>query len=408
MSIVFFPIYFQEAFVRFAWGAGDPTTLLVTKRLFLLLPVLAFIASCWISIAGLLSVLFRPNRQRFVATLFLTWGELGKSVFAFWGGIFNFVYVTSFALIGFVKLVLFGLWAVVKDVLFLPFRLFVNFSRRIIASQIPWIAVTLTLFWCFIETLIFTYITTPLVIDVFSNITGQQLAENVIRIPLFLFLFFIVMGSYAVLSTLFTVTKSKNIPSIIGIFVVEVIVIFVEVIFLYREFVDAIVPWLAQYSENFELGLFWTIAISVFVWFGIRSLSWFLFAAYGTPTILRVIQGKGLELQDATVQTKTVKLHSGFSDFIEVLKTNTDWIKAKGNDLLNAFILPPLQVVAATINFIMLLITDKHLFDLPFEDVADFTQAKEALQPHPAPVEDEHPRRRPEPMRTVRESKVLS
>ena len=38
----------------------------------------------------------------------------------------------------------------------------------------------------------------------------------------------------------------------------------------------------------------------------------------------------------------------------------------KGEDVLASFMLPPLQVVAAGINFLTLLFIGKHLFDLPF------------------------------------------
>ena len=61
-----------------------------------------------------------------------------------------------------------------------------------------------------------------------------------------MFLFFVVMGSYAVLSTFVDSFKSKSFQQILGIGVIEVIVLFVEVVFLYREFVDSLVPWFAS------------------------------------------------------------------------------------------------------------------------------------------------------------------
>ena len=405
LTIVLFPLLFQESFVIFAWGANDPALLVTAKRLFLLLPVLAIIAALWISIASLLTVLFRNNRQNFVVSLFITWWDLGKSIFSFWGGVFKFVFVLLFSFSGLFKVIIFGLWAIVQDVIILPFRLLVNLGRNITSSSIPLIAVILTLFWCFIEAVIFTYITTPLVIDVLSNITGQQLAENAVRIPLFIFLLFIVLGSYAVLSTFFTYVKSKDIPTILGILAVEIIVIFVEVTFLYREFVDSLVPWLAQYSENFELGIFWTLAIAAFVWFGIRSLSWFLFAAHGTPTILQIIQGKRAatpEIQQIPKDTKYVKIHlfDGFATYLNSLKKDAEWIQVRGEDILNAFILPPLQIVAAVVNFCTLLIASKHLFDLPFKSATDFADSSmlfHSMKRKETPVA-------PEPLRAIQEA----
>jgi hypothetical protein len=148
---------------------------------------------------------------------------------------------------------------------------------------------------------------------------------------------------------------------------------------------------MAQYSENFELGLFWTVAIACFVWLGVRSVSWFLFASYGTPTIKKVIQGKGLSLTRSETKTAPIRLHSGFSEFMEAYRKNSEWISAKGEDVLNAFILPPLQIIAATINFCILLISGKHLFELPFKMMSDFTRAASAAKPKPAPVQTNKP-----------------
>jgi hypothetical protein len=100
-------------------------------------------------------------------------------------------------------------------------------------------------------------------------------------------------------------------------------------------------------------------------WFGIRSISWFLFAAHGTPTILSVIQGKGLGVTIPAEQAK--KQFDAFSDeFINKIKADAEWTKTKGDELLSTIMLPPLQVIAATINFCILLVSGKHLFQLPF------------------------------------------
>ena len=378
LSVLLFPMYFQTAFIAFAWGMHDPFWLMLTKRIFLLLPVLASILGCWLTVGSLLTVIFRQSRRQFITTLIITWWDLGKAIVAFWGGLVNFVFRFFVALSGLLRITILGIWQLIQEIIFLPFRLLGRVFGAVGRSNIPWIALVLTLFWCLIEAVIFTYVTTPLVIDTFSNITGEQFAENMIRIPLFIFLLFIVLGSYAVLSTFVEATKKKDIGAIIGIGVIEVIVLFVEVVFLYREFVDALVPWFAQYSENFELGIFWTLAISCFAWFGIRSLSWFLFAAHGTPTLMKIIQGKQIR-SDLTAgepaRVKTV-LSNGY---IESLKENNAWIQAKGQELLEALMLPPLQVVAAAINFCILLISGDHLFEIPLRNFAEVTDSKHLL-----------------------------
>ncbi|MEJ2536634.1 MAG: hypothetical protein P8048_06230 [Calditrichia bacterium] len=374
LSVLFFPMFFQTAFIDFAWGNFDPTWMMLSKRLFLLLPVLAIILGCWVTMACLLTVLIRQKRQEFVIALFITWWDLGKSIVSFWGGIFKFLFEFLASLLGLLKILAMGLWSLIQEVLFLPFRLIRGISRNVVSSPVPWIAVFLTIFWCLVEAVIFTYVTTPLVVDTFSNITGEQLTVAFVRIPLFIFLLFIVLGSYAVLSTMVDAVKTKNISAILGIGVIEIVTLFVEVVFLYREFVDSLVPWFAQYSENFQLGIFWTLALSIFVWFGIRSLSWFLFASHGTPTMMSIIQGKGVQIISSGDNARNKVLVST-SEFMNKIKQDSAWFQRKGDELLTAIMLPPLQVVAAAINFCTLLITSKHLFELPYKNMDEIKKS---------------------------------
>ena len=378
-SVLFFPTMFQDAFLEFSWGVGDEFWVMATKRLFLLLPTLAVIAGCWVSIPSVVTVIFRSKRREFVMAFFVTWWDLGKSIVSFWGGILKFFLNLTWAVLGFIKITIFSIWSIIREIFFLPFRMIRSAGKSVVTSQVPWIAVFLTLFWCLIEALIFTYVTSPLVMDTLSNITGEQLSLTFLRSPLFIFLFFVVLGSYAVLSTFVSAVKSKKISAIAGVSVIELVVLFVEVVFLYREFVDSLVPWFAQYSEGFELGVFWTLAIACFAWFGIRSISWFLFAAHGTPTILRVIQGRGLGIE--AVEGSTGARAANFSpEFIKKLKNEADWVSAKGDELLASFMLPPLQVVAATVNFFALLVNGRHLFELPFTSINSILSSKDLLE----------------------------
>lgn len=379
LSILFFPLLFQSGFIDFAWGASDPFWLMAGKRVFILLPVLAIILGCWVTIACALTILVRQNRTEFATGIIITWWDLGKSIVYFWGGILKFFLNLAVALIELGKIVVLGMLSLLQELIYTPFRLLRSVSRNVLSSPVPWIAVFMTFFWCIIEATIFTYVTTPLVVDVFSNITGENLSINLIRIPLFLFLLFIIMGSYAVLSTFVDSFKKKNVSSILGIGVIEMVVLFVEVVFLYREFVDSLVPWFAQYSENFELGIFGTLAISCFVWFGIRSLSWFLFAAHGTPTILYLIQGKGIVVFNQS-ELKGSYLRSISPEFMEKIKAEVTWMRDKGEELLASLMLPPLQVVAAGINFCTMLLLSKHLFDLPFKSISAIASSKSLLR----------------------------
>ncbi|HTR99130.1 MAG TPA: hypothetical protein VML00_05215, partial [Bacteroidota bacterium] len=93
VSLLLFPTFFQWELLLFAWGASDPPWVMAAKRLFLLLPALAFIASCWLTVPAMLTVVVRSNRKDFITALFVTWWDLGKAILSFWGGIFRFVIV---------------------------------------------------------------------------------------------------------------------------------------------------------------------------------------------------------------------------------------------------------------------------------------------------------------------------
>src|SRR5213594_2634481 len=287
----------------FAWGAGDPFWLLAMKRLFLLLPLGAVVLGYWTSVLSVPTIVVRAKRRTFVSLVLVTWWDLARAIFTFWGGVFRFLVRLVISLLGACQMILVGVWAVVQELIALPLRMIRSVGSNVLQPGIPWIAVGMTFFWCVFEATIFTYVMTSLVIDTLSNLAGTEMTETAVRIPLFLFMLFIVLGSYAVLSTWAAWLRSRDWPTIIKIGIVELVAMFDEVVFLYREFVDALVPWFAQHaSGNFELGVVGTLAIAGVTWLGIRSLTWFLFASAGTPTMMAIIQGQGVGNRDAAGQ----------------------------------------------------------------------------------------------------------
>jgi hypothetical protein len=365
---------FKAAFA-WCWGAGEPPWMLLLKRIFLLLPLGAVCMGYWSSVLSLPTIIVRSRRRTFVSLMLVTWWDLARSMFAFWGGVFRFALHLLTALLGAGQMIAIGLWTIVSELILLPFRLMRRMGSNVLNPGVPWIAVTMTFFWCVFEAIIFTFVTTSLVIDTLSNLAGTQLTETGIRIPLFLFMLFIALGSYAVLSSFTDAVKSRDWATIIKIGVVESVALFVEVVFLYREFVDALVPWFAQHaSQKFDLGIGGTLAIAGLVWLGVRSLSWFLFASAGTPTILAIISGQGVTANPGGAPPEEFKLFSdGFSN---QLRTEFEWAGNEGQKLLDAFLVPPMQMVAATLNFVTMLCTNRHLLDLPLNSIADFKDAR--------------------------------
>jgi hypothetical protein len=360
----------------FVWGAGDPVWVAWLKRLFLLPPLGALALGYWATVLSLPTIVVRARRRTFFGLVVVTWWDLARATFTFWGGVFRFLMRLAISLLGMAQVVVIGLWTLLKELVLLPLRVIRSAGSNMLTPGVPWIAVTMTFFWCVFEAIIFTFVTTSLVIDTLSNIAGFQLTEAGIRIPLFLFMLFIALGSYAVLASFAEAVRTRDWATIIKIGVVEAVALFVEVVFLYREFVDALVPWFAQHtSGKFELGIAGTLIIAGLVWLGIRSLSWFLFAAAGTPTILSIISGQGVANPDpgAAAPAEFKLFSDGFST---QLRSEFEWVGNEGQRLLDAFLVPPMNLVAAGLNFVTLLTSNRHLLELPLESIADFKDAR--------------------------------
>ncbi len=378
LSILFFPLLFQHDFLIFALGADDLFWVALLKRLFLLLPVLSIILACWVTIPCVLSVVFRAQRTEFVITLFLTWFDLGKAIFSFWGGMVKFLFVFVTAILALLKLIVLGIWVLIQDLFFIPIQLLKHLGVGIFDAGIPWIAMLLTLVWCLIEATVFTFVTTPLVMDTLSNLTGESISETLLKIPLFLFLLFLILGSYAVLSTWTDALSSRKIGTIIKIGMIELVALFVEVVFLYREFVDSLVPWFDQHtSGDFQLGIAGTLAIATVAWLGIRGMSWVLFASHGTPLIMAIIRGSGVTASSTPSGEKEQLIEIRL---IEQLRKEFDWALAKGNEVFNAFLIPPLQILAASVNFCTFLFTSIPIFEIPLTKLDEIMNTKGLLE----------------------------
>ncbi len=87
---------------------------------------------------------------------------------------------------------------------------------------------------------------------------------------------------------------------------------------------------------------------------------------------MSIIQGKGIDLKKTKKKSEEDEVSWDFSNgFMETLKNDADWVQEKGQEVLAAFMLPPLQIIAAAINFLTLLINGSHLFELPFKTLDD-------------------------------------
>ena len=109
----------------------------------------------------------------------------------------------------------------------------------------------------------------------------------------------------------------------------------------------------------FSLELWAPWPLPPLAWLGIRGMSWVLFASHGTPLIMAIIQGSALKLGATEASGEKQQLME--IRLIEQVSKEFEWALEKGNEVSNAFLLPPLQILAASVNFCTFLFTfDPH------------------------------------------------
>src|SRR5207249_2662427 len=166
-----------------------------------------------------------------------------------------------------------------KSVVMSPFTLLDSTSRQ---PGVPWIAFVLLIFWSMIEATIFTFTLRPTMAELLADLTGYTVNPLILVVILWFFLFIIIGGSFACIQVLNEAIKSRSFGQIGAMVGVEITVALFEVLFLYRELIDAITPWLAQ--QGIELGVVGTLGLAFLGWTVVRGMAWFLFCRSGRWT----------------------------------------------------------------------------------------------------------------------------
>lgn len=381
----------QAAILGFLWYS--PSSLVASaKLLFLLLPALFLLTGIWCTMLAVYTLPFRSERSHFIAAVLQTWWDGGRAIAFFWAGIARFALLCVGWMWGIARILVAGLYLALAELLSLPFSILNRVTKSYLQPGIPWIALSLTVFWSLLEAGIFSFTLLPTMSELVGDLTGTE-PTFLLQPILFVMLFFLISGSFACLQVLVEAIERRSIKEIIQMLVVELFVMFIEVLFLYRELVDAITPWLAQQSGGeLRLGVGTVIFISALAWIGVRGMTWFLFARYGTPTLLAIISRQGLAEGTGRQQPAAGVLFAWTKEVVSHVKGELSWFHAKGKELVEAFVLPPLQVLAATINFLMLLLTAHHLFTLPLkslDQIMDTTSLIKIIRPVGVPVSRE-------------------
>jgi len=368
LQLVASPFAWILDFERLLFGfalTGNSVGEIAAKGLFILLPVALLVASMWCMVASLYTLPFRSGRGGFIIALLLSWWDVGRMIWFYWAGLVRFVFVLAGWIWSLLKLA--GSLAVrfVKFLFTRPFALLDWASRQYFQPGVPWLAFLFILLWSALEATVFTFTLRPTMADVLAGLTGIELSNWILMLILWPMLFIMISGSFAGIQAMLDAVRSKSASRIIGTGIFEATIMMFEVMFLYRELVDAITPWIAQ-QTGMQLGFVSTLVIASFGWIGVRSMTWFLFGRFGTPALLGILGRQNIPGAAGKGPTTMDVGPDFWRGPIAALKEEAEYFKKEAREVFELLTLPVLQLLAAAVNFAVVVVLGRPLFTLPF------------------------------------------
>jgi hypothetical protein len=302
-------------------------------------------------------------------SILMAWWDVLRMVWFYWAGLAKFAFELVGLLWGLLKTAVQLVWGTLKGAITSPLAMLDATSRR---PGVPWAAFMLLLIWSAVEATIFTFTLRPTMAELLADLTGYEVNAFALVTLLWIFLAIIIAGSFACIQVLNDAIVAKQTGNIVFMILVEIAVAMFEVLFLYREMVDAMTPWLAQ--QGVTLGVLGTLSLAFFAWVGVRGMTWFLFGRFGAPALIAVLSRQPMGLEVAAG-------HGGAAqaDYwrgpIAALKAEREWFRKEGRELFELISLPVLQVVASALNFFFVIFTGRGHFSLPFKSIDDVMAA---------------------------------
>ena len=343
------------------WGGVGAVVLLF-------LPAATLVAGVWGTMVSLYTLPFRLGRAGALLTaLLMSWWDAIRMAWFYWSGLVRFLVVAVGWAWGLLKLAVQLVWGTLKGAVTSPLAMLDATARR---PGVPWAAFFLLIFWSAIEATIFTFTLRPTMSELLADLTGYEVNPVFLVLILWVFLWVLIAGSFACIQVLNDAIKTRQFGQIVFMVLVEIAVALFEVLFLYRELVDAMTPWLAQ--QGVQLGVFGTIGLAFFGWVGVRGMTWFLFGRFGAPALI------GLLGRQAFAQAHGAGAPGGAPpdlDFwqgpIKALKAEREWFHKQVREGWELLLLPILQLIAAGFNFGFVIFVGRPHFALPFRSIED-------------------------------------
>jgi hypothetical protein len=377
----------QRAIAQFFLESSSPWVAAVKYVLFLF-PAALWVVAVWCTQGSLYTLPFRGRRQAFVSTMLLMWWDAARAAWLYWAGVLRLALVlvgwsAMFVSLG-MKLVARGAGRLAA----LP----VTASRRVVKHYArpgaPWIAVLMFRFWCFVEATVFTWVLFPTVSTVVAKFVGPAHARAYTAPVLYVFLLLVVRASFASLRALADVVKTHEREWLAQIIAVGLSVSVFEVLVLYRALVQVLASWIAvRTAGRLELAAWLMMAIPLAGWITVRSMTWFLFAQFGTPALpTRLGRRPAGEPGGRPSSAPPTLGGGGWRAELDELGRGMGWLHEKSDELLAYLALPVLTVLAVAVNFGMVLVTSRPVFGVPFKGlkaVPDTGDILAAMAPPP-------------------------
>jgi hypothetical protein len=348
---------------------GDSFWALAGMAILLALPAGVFVAGIWGTMVSLYTIPFRLGRSvTLLQSIALAWWDALRMVWFYWAGLGKFLFVMVGWVWGMLKLGVQLVWGTLKGAITSPLAMLDATSRR---PGVPWGAFILLLVWSAVEATIFTFTLKPTMSELLADLTGYEVNALALSLILWVFLGIIIAGSFACIQVLNEAIKERQTGNIVFMILVEISVAMFEVLFLYRELVDAMTPWLAQ--QGIQLGVIGTIGLAFFGWVGVRGMTWFLFGRFGAPALLAVLSRQPMGIEGAG--HAAAPTHDYWKGPIAALKAEREWFRKEAREVFELASLPVLQGVAAGLNFLFVVFTGRPHFALPFKSIDDVMAA---------------------------------
>ncbi|HEV8383163.1 MAG TPA: hypothetical protein VGQ29_16360 [Gemmatimonadales bacterium] len=349
---------------------GESFWSLAGTAILLLVPAAVFIAGIWGTMVALYTIPFRLGRSvTLLQSIALAWWDALRMVWFYWAGLVRFLIVLIGWVWGLLKTTVQLVWGTLKGAVTSPLAVLDATSRR---PGVPWPAFFMLVVWSMIEATIFTFTLKPTASELLGELTGYEVNGFAFVILLWLFLWVLVAGSFACIQVLNEAIKSKKYGQIISMVAIEIAVAMFEVLFLYRELVDAMTPWLAQ--QGVQLTAIATIGLAFFAWVGVRGMTWFLFGRFGAPAMIGLL-GRQAFAVEGSGSHASAPLPDYWKGPISALKAEREWFRKEARELFELVSLPVLQAVAAGLNFLFVVFTGRGHFTLPFKSIDEVLAA---------------------------------